>query len=170
MKKSDVQELFKRIKSHYSTFDIDSDYKFKEWLKYLKDYDVASVNYQFDKWLKSDYAKYEPKVDNLIRFAKKAGQDNETIYIRCQLCKQKMLLEDYDKHISRENSVDYMTKMAKKHLDKDIDVDKYMTMAQEVFDEKYMKLLEVIKDKLDGVKYYGISSKELVEAIIGEKK
>lgn len=169
MKKSDVQELFKRIKSHYSSFDIDSDYRFKEWLNYLKDYDDVSINYQLDKWLKSDYAKYEPKVDNLIRFAKKEGQDNTVIYIRCQLCKQKMLLEDYDRHISRENSVDYMTKMAKKHLDKDIDYDKYMTMAQELFDEKYMKLLEVIKDKVDNVEFYGTNTKNLMNMILGGK-
>ena len=169
MTKEDVKDLFKRIKSHYSNFDITDDFKFKEWLKYLKDYDSASVNYQLEKWLKSDYGTYEPKVDNLIKWAKKKSEAGKPIYVRCQLCKETMLLENYEAHIHRESSVDYMTKMAKKYLNKEIDYDKYMTMSQELFDEKYDKLLEVIKDKVDDVGFYGTSTKGIIERVLNDR-
>jgi hypothetical protein len=169
MNKDEVKDLFKRIKSHYSNFDITDDFKFKEWLKYLKDYESSSVNYQLEKWLKSDYGTYEPKVDNLIKWAKKKSETGKPIYVMCQNCKEKMLIDNYEAHIHRENSVDYMTKMAKKHLNKDIDYDKFMTMSEELFDEKYMKLLEAIKDKVDNVEFYGTSTKGIIEKILDAK-
>jgi hypothetical protein len=168
MTKEDVKELFKRIKAHYSNFTTD-EFKFKEWLKYLKDYDDISVNQQFEKWLKSDYATYEPKIDNLIRYAKKKGTSNQPIYVKCQYCGETMLLDNYTGHIQREGSVDYMKSMAKKYLDKDIDYDKFMTMSEELFEEKYMKLLEAIKDKVDNVEFYGTSTKGIIEKILDVK-
>jgi hypothetical protein len=168
MTKDDVKKLFLRLKSHYPSFDSEN-YKLDEWYKYLKEYDSLSINDQFDKYLKSDYATYEPKVSGLIKYAKKVNEKNKPIYIRCQLCKATMLLEHYDKHYHRELSVKYIEKMALKHFNKEIDFNKYMLMDDKEFDERYEKLLMSIKDKISDEKFHGLSSRDVIEKILANE-
>ena len=161
-----IDEFLKRVKNYYTNFDNVDVNVVKEWKKQIKDYENDSVNIQFDKYLGSEYNAYLPKVINLVRYAKKEGQNNNNISIRCPLCQQETLMSDYDKHYSRESSVNYVERMAKEYLTKDIDRAKYLSMDDAEFDERYDKLLFVLKDKVKEEYFHGASTRGLIEKIL----
>lgn len=146
MNKAEVRNLLKKIQSNYSAFLMSED-KLEEWHKELKDYDCEDVLNRVDEHLRSEkYGRQEPRVylltKGLVKTENKAKR--EGIKIRCSICGESVLLNDFDKHFDRCSSVKYLNDQNKKYFGKEIDKDKYMNMDDREFNYKYDKFCEYV--------------------------
>lgn len=140
--------FLKRIKQHYQEFIIDNT-KIDEWYKELKDYDYQEVNNKLEEHLRNEqYGHQIPKVAFLTKYLTKISDKSKNnannIRVRCHLCGKGMALNEYDKHIARCNSVEYLNLQSQRLYDKEIDKDKYRNMDDETFDKIYDKVLNKI--------------------------
>ena len=142
MEKKQVINFMQRIKSHYQEFVID-DFKIDEWYKELKDYSEADVNAKLDNHLNSEeYGSQIPKVHFLTKYLKKEQDKEKEIKgsIQCTICHKFINKDEYERHYDRCSSVDYLNRRNIDYFNKSIDKDKYMTMEQREFDDKYNKM------------------------------
>ena len=146
MERKDVSIIMKRIKSHYQEFIVD-DFKLEEWYRELKDYSLDDVMEKLDLHLKSEqYGNQIPKVYFLTKYLTKESEKNKKIQINvnCQLCGKKVSLDEYDKHYDRCSSIDYLNRQSIKYFDKEIDKEKYYLIEDDIFNEKYDKVLNYV--------------------------
>jgi hypothetical protein len=153
------------IQTHYQFLKIDQPF-IDEWFKYTQKYDFKDVQNKFQEHLVGDYKDKAPNVAYLVKYLKPINEKNKEIYVRCNLCGKEMSLHNFEPHYQRENSVWFMNKARMEFFGKPIDTEKYMTMSQNEFDEKYEFLLETIKDKVSNEKFYGYSQKDIIENIL----
>jgi len=167
--KMTIQEtnlFLKRIKQYYNDFIIDS-FKVEEWYNQLKDYDADDVNRKLDKHLKSEmYGDYPPKLNYILAGIMKAKDKNAVrkYIIVCQNCGKELDYFDYDEHLRKCNSIDYVIREMKKYLNKDVTREQLESMSEEKFWDKYDAMLEIIKSKLPD----GSGKKKLIQAYFGE--
>ena len=163
-----VQEtnlFLKRIKQYYSDFIVD-DTKVEEWYNQLKEYDADDVNERLNKHLKSqEYGDYPPKLNYILAgIIKTKDKDAVRKYaIICENCGKVLDYFNYDEHIRKCNSIDYVIKEAK-YLNKTITRDQLEQLPDNVFWDKYDALLQIVKDKLPE----GSGRKKLIQAYFGE--
>ncbi len=146
MEKKEVQFLIKKIKNNYNEFNYD-EYTVTEWFKELKDYDFNDVLQKIDEHLRSErYGNKPPRVYFLTKGLIKTKDKikREGIKIRCSICGESVLLNDFDKHFDRCSSVKYLNDQNKKYFGKEIDKDKYMNMDDREFNYKYDKFCEYV--------------------------
>ena len=164
-----VQEtnlFLKRIKQYYNDFVID-DFKVEEWYKQLKDYDAEDVNERLDKHLKSEtYGDYPPKLNYILAgIIKTKDKDAVRKYIIvCENCGKTLDYFNYDVHIIKCNSIDYVIREMKKYLNKDVTREQLESLSDDVFWDKYDALLQIVKDKLPD----NSGKKKLIQAYFGE--
>lgn len=144
----ETNNFLKRIKQHYQDFIIDNT-KLDEWYKELKDYDYFEVNQKLEEHLRSEqYGRQIPKVAFLTKYLTKLSEKNKnqanSIRVRCNVCGKCMALDEYDKHIERCNSVEYLNQQSLRLYDKEIDKDKYRNLDDETFNKIYDKVLNKI--------------------------
>ena len=144
-----------RIKQHYQEFLID-DGKCEEWYKELKDYNTHEVNDKLEEHLKSEqFGNQIPKIGFLTKYLikeKEKPQFNITkIKLKCGICGKTILYDDFDKHMERCNSVEYLNFQSQRLYDKEIDKEKYRNLNDEEFNKVYNKvlnkILEITTDK-----------------------
>lgn len=146
MKKNEVNEILKRIKSNYSDFVID-DYKTNEWNKELKDYDFEDVMKKVEEHMRSEeYGKFPPKLYFLTKYLQTTVQKNtKTNYLlQCNICGEYIPEQIYDEHYQRCMDVDYIVRMREKYFNTKITKEmreRYMNLSQEQFDTKYLEFL-----------------------------
>lgn len=146
MNKAEVRNLLKKIQSNYPSFLMSED-KLEEWHKELKDYDCEDVLNRVDEHFRSEkYGRQEPRVylltKGLVKTKNKAKRKG--IKIRCNICCEVVLLNEFDNHFDRCSSVKYLNDQNKKYFDKEIDKEKYMNMSDKEFNYKYDKFCEYI--------------------------
>ena len=162
MERKDVSVIMKRIKSHYQEFIVD-DFKLEEWYRELKDYSLDDVMEKLEQHFRSEqYGNQIPKVYFLTKYLTKEKEKDKKkeIYIKCQLCGRSINLDDYDKHYDRCSSIDYLNNQSIKYFNKPIDKEKYYLIEEDVFNEKYDKVLKYIlthttnKDEINYIEKY----------------
>lgn len=164
-----VQEtnlFLKRIKQYYNDFVVD-DFKVEEWYKQLKDYDASDANERLDKHLKSEtYGDYPPKLNFILAgIIKTKDKDAVRRYtIICQNCGKELDYFNYDEHIRKCNSIDYVIREMKKYLNKTVTREQLESMSDSNFWDKYDAMLQIIKDKLPD----NSGKKKLIQAYFGE--
>lgn len=162
----ETNNFLKRIKQYYNDFIVD-DFKVEEWYKQLKEYDAQDVNDRLDKHLKSEiYGDYPPKLNYIVAgILKTKDKDAVKRYvIQCANCGKALDYFNYDEHIRRCNSTDYVIKEMKKYLNKDVTREQLNKLSDATFWDKYDAMLEIIKSKLPD----GSGKKKLIQAYFGE--
>ena len=169
-----VQETNKfltRIKQHYQDFIID-DQKIEEWFKELKDYNYDDVNKKLDEHLRNEqYGNQIPKVYFITKHLtkEKDKQKVENFLVRCSICGKVIKYSEFQTHMDRCNSVEFINLQSKKLFGKEIDKQRYREMPFEEFDKIYNKLLERIlqtsknKDEIERIENYMIGNREIID-------
>ena len=145
----DTKEFMKRIKQHYQEFSVDN-YKIDEWYRELKNYDLEDLDRKLEDHLKSEqWGQSIPKLYFLTKYlmTSEEKKSTKTFLVSCPNCQKVINYNNWDKHIERCNSVEYLNKQSIRFFGKEIDRDKYMTMSDENFEEKYLMTLDLIKEK-----------------------
>ena len=164
MNKAEVRNLLKKIQSNYPSFLVSED-KLEEWHKELKDYDCEDVLNKVDEHLRSEkYGRQEPRVylltKGLVKTKNKAKRKG--IKIRCNICGEVVLLNEFDNHFDRCSSVKYLNDQNLKYFGKEIDKEKYMNMNDKEFDYKYDKFCEYVltnsnnDEEINNLEHYSI--------------
>lgn len=154
MEKKQVIKFMQRIKSHYQEFIVD-DFKIDEWYKELKDYTEEDVNKKLDQHLNSEqYGSMIPRVNFLTKYLTKEKDKGKQLIgsKQCHICMKFINLEEFEKHFDRCSSVDYLNRRNIQYFNKPIDKEKYMTMEQKEFDEKYNKMCYYIFEHTQDVR------------------
>ena len=165
MTRDEVKNLFKRIKSNYSTFVAD-EYKLTEWCKELKDYDETDVHKKLEEHMRSaEYGNSEPKLYFLTKFLKTKEEKNkvEKYRLQCTICGKFIPEDDYDSHYERCLDVDYIVKKRKELFNEETSEElkeRYLLMDQETFDNKYLQFLDKIYN------YVSDEEKQRIETVI----
>lgn len=151
MTRPEVTKFLEKIKAHYQSFFIEADYVVDEWLSSLKDYDKEDVYRKFEEHLKGDFNSQIPKMHFLTRYLTKSsdkGKENNYRVI-CSYCKKVLPLSEYQKHMERHNSIEYMKLHSKMFTI--LNEEKLLKMPEVLFKEKYdefiEKLCEVLMNK-----------------------
>lgn len=148
MTELEVLHFMKKIKAYYPTFSIE-EYIKDEWYDRLKKYSVDDVYRKFDEHLIGEYKKEPPKLHFITRYLKAPNEKKEIgeYKVRCERCGDILLYINYDLHISRHNSVEYI-KSNEKFLNLNMDSNLMMECDQEKFDEMYDAFIEKLYDKI----------------------
>lgn len=165
----ETRDFMERIKQHYQEFTIDN-YKIDEWFKELKDYNYDDVNKKLEEHLRSEnYGSVIPKVYFLTKHLTKEKDKGkvEELIVRCSICGKIIKYKDFQEHMDRCNSVEFINLKSKKLFGKEIDKDRYRTMDNEEFDKIYNKLLEKIlqtsknKKEIERIENYMIGNRNI---------
>lgn len=149
MNDKEIKEFMQRIKSYYQEFAID-DYKIKEWASVLKNYDNNDVHKSLEKHLGSEqWGRNIPQLSFLVKYlTKKSDKEKQKdYYMYCPLCNELMINTKFDAHYERCSSVNYLNNQSIKFFNKPIDREKYMSMDQVEFNEKYDKMIKLVFSK-----------------------
>ena len=151
MELKDVKTILTRIKVNYPAF-VNDDYTRSEWYKELKDYSLDDVMEKLEQHFRSEqYGSQIPKVYFLTKYLTKEKEKElkEEIFLGCQICGKTVSLEEYDKHFDRCSSIDYLNKQSIKYFNKPIEKEKFYFISDDLFQEKYDKVLNYILNHTD---------------------
>lgn len=163
-----TRDFMERIKQHYQEFTIDNP-RIEEWHRELRKYAYDDVDKKLDEHLKSEqFGNQIPKLFFLTKYLTpekdKIKNKGESLLVRCTICGKIVKYTNFQNHIDRCNSVDYLNIQSKRLFDKEIDKDKYRNMSDEDFDKVYNRVLEKIleiskdKDEIDRISNYMIGN------------
>lgn len=162
MKKNEVAEILKRIKSNYQDFIVD-EYKTNEWFKELKDYDFEDVMKKVEEHMRSeDYGNFPPKLYFLTKYLKTIAQKNTiTNYkLQCTVCGEHIPEVEYNDHYDRCMDVDYIVRIREKYFNKKITKEmkqRFMGLSQEQFNNKFLEFLNEIYNGVPKEEQYHIN-------------
>lgn len=134
-----TKQLITKIKNHYQTFSINES-KVKEWYKYLKKYDYREVLQELEVHLYSQKSDSFPTIYDLT--SKLMSDDDkkknlmEELIFKCPLCGFEDKMLNYDNHISRHNSINYI-KSKEKYINRIVNEEKLFEMSQDEFNKFY---------------------------------
>lgn len=151
MELKDVKTILTRIKVNYPTF-VNDDYTRSEWYKELKDYSLDDVMDKLEQHFRSEqYGNSIPKVYFLTKYLTKEKEKGKKIFglLQCNICHKFIDMDEYDNHFARCSSIDYLNKQSIKYFKKEIDKEKFYALSDEVFDEKYDKVLKYVLSNTD---------------------
>lgn len=152
MTKQEVVTFLERIKANYQSFPQEG-YVLNEWYERLKDYDKEDVYKKFEEHLNGELSSQIPKIHFITKFLKKsADKGKEQGYkVICSYCKKALPLSEYQKHMERHNSIEYMKLHSK--MFKTFNEEKLLKMPEEdfkkIYDQWIEKLCEVLMNKED---------------------
>ena len=164
---TETRNFMERIKLHYQEFLIDNA-KVEEWHKELKEYNAHEVNEKFEEHLRNEqYGHQIPKVGFLTKYLTKEKDkfkyDTSKIVLRCSQCGKSIPYSNFDKHMERCNSVEYLNEQCLRLNDKEIDKEKYRTMDDETFDAIYKK----VANKILEVSEYEEEKQRIMNYLLG---
>lgn len=147
MTKQEVVTFLEKIKANYQSFSQEK-YVLNEWYERLKDYDKEDVYKKFEEHLNGELSSQIPKAHFITRYLKKSSEKGKSndYRVMCSKCKKVLLLSEYQKHMERHNSVEYM----KIHSDmfKKFDEEKMLKIPEEPFIKFYDQWIEKLYDHL----------------------
>lgn len=142
MTKSEVTHFMEKIKAYYQNFSLEG-YVVNEWYDKLKKYDINDVYKKLDEHLSGEYRNEIPKLHFITKYLQTPTEKikSEIIKVRCFKCNEIILLDEYEKHISRHNSIEYIKKNEKR-IKRTFDEDKLFNLTQVEFERLYDKFIE----------------------------
>lgn len=148
MTKQEVVTFLERIKANYQSF-LQTPYVLEEWYDRLKDYDKEDVYKKFEDHLNGELSSQIPKAHFITRYLTKSsdkGKENNYRVI-CGNCKKVLLLSEYQKHMERHNSIEYM----KIHSDmfSVFNEEKLLKKSEEDFEKIYDQWVEKLYNYLE---------------------
>lgn len=148
MTKQEVITFLERIKANYQSF-LQTPYVLEEWYDRLKDYDKEDVYKKFEEHLNGELSSQIPKAHFITRYLTKSsdkGKENNYRVI-CGNCKKVLLLSEYQKHMERHNSIEYM----KIHSDmfSVFNEEKLLKKSEEDFEKIYDQWVEKLYNYLE---------------------
>lgn len=165
MTRPEVTKFLEKIKAHYQSFFIEADYVVDEWLASLKDYDKEDVYRKFEEHLRGDFNSQTPKMHFLTRYLTKSsdkGKENNYRVI-CGNCKKVLPLSEYQKHMERHNSIEYMK--IHSYMFKTFDEEKMLKIPDDAFTTFYDQWIEKLYDHLTKKEEKSQSEKEEIQRI-----
>ena len=147
MTKQEVVTFLERIKANYQSF-LQTPYVLEEWYDRLKDYDKEDVYKKFEDHLNGELSSQIPKAHFITRYLTKSsdkGKENNYRVI-CGNCKKVLLLSEYQKHMERHNSIEYMK--IHSYMFKTFDEEKMLKIPDDAFTTFYDQWIEKLYDHL----------------------
>ena len=150
-----VDSLISRIKIYRPFFcsnqDKNSIMKLKkDWYKVLVNYDNEDVNKALEEFVHVDDKNTIPAVMTLVSgLTKISNKDISDIFIECRICRHKIRLKNYDPHYEKCSSIDYLSRMAFKYSNINLDVDKLYQLDDENFEKFYWSCCRSLLTKID---------------------
>lgn len=150
-----IDNLLARIKIHCPFFmkGYDQDDKKllkKEWYKVLINYDNNDVNKALDDFFQSN--KGTPTVYELVSDLTKKGNKIATYddpVIHCPNCGIKLRSKEYGEHHNRHLSIAYLSKMALKYSNINLDKQRLLKMNDSEFEKYYWECCYSLLSKID---------------------
>ena len=156
MELKETVELMNRIKSFrprmYDTLnEYEMDHMQIEWQKVLEPYDYDDVNKALTHFFETDTKHTFPGVYMLIRNLRtvKDKESSKEIKTNCQLCQKEINLSDYTKHYRRCSSCEYLIRMCRKHLNKQLNYNKLFELPDDEFDKLYEKICQDLYNNME---------------------
>ena len=142
-------ELVKKIDIHYNTENHKNSNYIKEWYSVLKKYDKEDVYKSFEHHLKSDFSNITPKLYYLVKDLKTPEQkvELENLHTICPYCKERVSMNEFDKHYSRCLDIDFIEKNVKKYCDQQIIRDDYYNMSDSDLKLRFDKIARIAIEK-----------------------
>lgn len=103
MELKEVKVILNKIKVYYPEFSI-NEYSIEEWNRVLKDYDFEDVYNKLNSHLQGENGKEIPRLNYLTRYLdtiEEKERRSKDYIVYCNLCKEKMLFTDYNRHYGR---------------------------------------------------------------------
>ena len=147
MTKQEVVTFLERIKANYQSF-LQTPYVLEEWYDRLKNYDKEDVYKKFEDHLNGELSSQIPKAHFITRYLTKSsdkGKENNYRVI-CGNCKKVLLLSEYQKHMERHNSIEYMK--IHSYMFKTFDEEKMLKIPDDAFTTFYDQWIEKLYDHL----------------------
>ncbi|MGN1351317.1 MAG: hypothetical protein ACI4VE_00745 [Clostridia bacterium] len=148
MTKQEVITFLERIKANYQSF-LQTPYVLEEWYDRLKDYDKEDVYKKFEEHLNGELSSQIPKAHFITRYLTKSSDKGKEKNYRviCGNCKKVLLLSEYQNHMERHNSIEYM----KTHSDmfSVFNEEKLLKMSEEDFKKIYDPWIEKLYNHLE---------------------
>ena len=139
MDRNQVSEILERIQANRQSFLI-TNAVVNEWCNVLAPYDYYDVTKKLDDYFRDsdNFGRY-PDVYYLIRYLKTIEEKKimSVPHALCQICGQAVKFEDYQKHYDRCSSVEYITEMSKRYLEKSLSREKLMATDDKTFEKYY---------------------------------
>lgn len=150
MTETEVKNLLRFLAMEYSSFNVIDD-KVKYWYNELQQYDTRDVKSRLKELMANEkYALVPPVLEVIISgLTKKQNKVNfkKMVYF-CKFCNRAFNVRyELDKHEDRCRSIKYILRQYENYNLGEIDKKTLYNMTDEEFDERYNKLLQVIKNK-----------------------
>jgi hypothetical protein len=147
-------DILKTIDLTYNvSYSIDEEY-IKDWYKDLKNYDFNDVCNSLENHLKSNYSNIPPKKWSLLNSLKTIENKEKLKYIKttCRFCKKNISMEEFEKHYSRCQDIDFIEKNVKEYLNQQIIREDYYIMSDEDLKRRFDKIAKIVMEKNNGTK------------------
>ena len=150
MDRKQVSEVLERIQANRQSFLI-TNAVLDEWCNVLAPYDYYDVMEKLTEYFKDsdNFGRY-PDVYYLTKFLKtiEEKQTASIPHTLCQICGQAIKYEDYKKHYERCSSIDYISTMSDRYLDKKLSREKLLEADDSTFDKYYYSTCYKIYNKM----------------------
>lgn len=150
MDKRQVMDVLEKIQAYRQSFLI-TNKLIDEWYRVLEPYDYYDVNKKLDDYFRDgeNFGKY-PDVYYITRYLKTIEEKqivNEPHAI-CQICRQPVKYENYQKHSDRCSSIEYIVEMSKRYLEKNVSKEKLLQADDKAFEKFYYSTCKLIYNKM----------------------
>lgn len=148
MIREEVIDLLEFISLNYQNFKFD-ERLVDNWFNDLQQYDLRDVKENLKSFMADEKYQHEPpKLSLLTRglIKKHEKVDWTKVETFCQRCHKPLSISEYEDHIDRCSSIDYVIRETKKWFSKELTRKELFAMPEQEFNERYNKLLHYIHD------------------------
>lgn len=145
-----VSEVLERIQANRQSFLI-TNAVLNEWCNVLAPYDYYDVMKKLDDYFRDsdNFGRY-PDVYYLTKFLKTIEEKKvlSVPHALCQICRQAVKYEDYQKHYDRCSSVEYLIEISNRYLSKPLSRKKLMDTDNETFEKYYYSTCKAVYNRM----------------------
>lgn len=164
MTREETKIIVDRVKANRQFFSI-TELVYSEWHRFMVDYDFKDISEQLDKFLLDFNGENRlPSAQELIKNCKTIIQKNENkvdYKVFCSSCNKIINFKNYEQHLDKCNSINYIVENMKKYFKKNIDRRSLWQMNQQQFEKTYWNFCEQLYPLLED----GRDKKSLSNAI-----
>lgn len=147
MNKNEAMDLLELIDRCYETKYTEDKNIFNDWFKVLKEYEFKDISKSLENYMKYN-TNYAPKVYDIVRNCQTIENKKrlEHAKTRCHLCMKEIDWND-EEHIDRCLSTEFISVVARRFKNQEIDKEKYRNMSQKEFDDIHLKAVKLVVAK-----------------------
>lgn len=147
MNKNEAMDLLELIDRCYETKYTEDKNIFNDWFKVLKEYEFKDISLALENYMKYNTA-YAPKVYDIVRNCQTIENKKllDHAKTRCHLCMKEIDLDDID-HIDRCLDTEFISVVARRFKNQEIDKEKYRNMPREEFNKYHLMAVKLVIDK-----------------------